>query len=126
MAEKPILFNKKMRHAVREGYKTQTRRVIKPQPKGDPVAIHPDSDGGFIFIDEHGRPTDYKTPQYQVGDLLWMQEPYRALVHQGRKDYEYGEHLIEYVDTKETIKCTKELEEWWRARWHGGSEGGSA
>ena len=52
--EKPILFNGEMVRAILEGRKTQTRRVIKPQP----------SDQGHIGECPYGQP----------GDKLWVRE----------------------------------------------------
>lgn len=81
MTERPILFSAPMVHAILEGRKTQTRRVIKPQPNEDQkftgtVVESTDSkhegcvrfhNGLFGF--EHS-PTYVKFPYGQVGDSL--------------------------------------------------------
>jgi hypothetical protein len=61
MKARPILFSTPMVQAILEGRKTQTRRVVKPQP-GD----HPDDDGHVL----------YRCPYGQVGDVLWVKETY--------------------------------------------------
>ena len=59
MKERPIIFNTEMVKAILEGRKTQTRRVIKPQPSG------------IILVWEH-------CPYGQVGDRLWVRETWNA------------------------------------------------
>lgn len=76
---KPILFNSEMVKAILDGRKTQTRRLVRPQPvfnegeSGVPVRCDDDS---FIFqimpyecIYEQGR-----IPPCLSGDILWVRE----------------------------------------------------
>jgi hypothetical protein len=74
--EKPILFNGEMVRAILEGRKTQTRRVVKPQPpdKHDFVDI---DDGDFWFSGM----TAYNAgpcPYGQPGDRLWVRETWMS------------------------------------------------
>jgi hypothetical protein len=82
-------FKADLRQANRENKKTQTRRMMKPQPNGCYAsfdAYHQDVDmiGDFIywdmciadgngFVDEHGN--DYKCPYGYPTDLRYMREP---------------------------------------------------
>ncbi len=59
---KPILFNGEMVRAILEGRKTQTRRVIKPQPPSDWGGT---SERAALLI---------HCPYGQVGDRLWVRE----------------------------------------------------
>lgn len=87
MKERPILFNGPMVSAILEGRKTQTRRIIKPQPYAgwmpDVGIYHPtiiDREGEafpgdpvFGAYDEvDGRPCPFGQP----GDRLWVRETF--------------------------------------------------
>jgi hypothetical protein len=74
MKEKPIIFSEDSVWAILAGKKTQTRRVIKPQP---PVAVDvwrgPD---GAWWYHPPGRTvaaTSLRCP-YRAGDLIWVRE----------------------------------------------------
>jgi len=77
--EKPILMNSEMVRATLAGRKTQTRRVIKPQP--DAFYHGPDipRDANGISI---GKPYDeansrvIKCPYGEIGDELWVRETF--------------------------------------------------
>lgn len=85
MKEHPILFSTPMVRAILEGRKTQTMRVIKPQPKWVDGKNDLHYDGGSTFIahspvqvDEYGDIDFYgesvKCPYGQPGDILWVRE----------------------------------------------------
>ena len=91
MKEHPILFSTEMVQAILEGRKTQTRRVVKPQPSKATVcfkksmspihwqsrlpvdlrALFPNSNPMTILGDIH------KCPYGQVGDRLWVRETFK-------------------------------------------------
>jgi len=84
MKEKPILFNAAMVRAVLDGRKTQTRRVIKPQPQHDAILLShlacTAQDGVFEFWGD----SDYSTervacPYGASGDRLWVRETFAHL-----------------------------------------------
>jgi len=91
MKQHPILFSTPMVQAILKGRKTQTRRVVKPQPPGDAHyflflndqphwvkrKIH---NTWTYFVDpEHGSfpcndSQNLKCPYGQPGDVLWVRE----------------------------------------------------
>lgn len=80
---RPILFRDDMVRALLEGRKTQTRRVVKPQPARAEVAPHCE-DGWWMWrkwTPEHRhhdmpsiRTGDRRCPYGAPGDLLWVRE----------------------------------------------------
>lgn len=85
MKERPILFSGPMVCAINDGRKTQTRRVVKPQPWHDPLhrsvdapARHGDDwtwwAGTYTQSIYHSTPCPYGKP----GDRLWVRETCRA------------------------------------------------
>jgi len=91
MEEKSIIFSSKMVKAILDGRKTQTRRIIKPQPKKVVNDWKMDAEVKDVVIyrnmpcilkESHGRnkrSMGELTPQkikhrYQVGDSLWVRE----------------------------------------------------
>lgn len=86
---KPILFNTEMVKRILSGDKTQTRRIINPQPKGNWVGWTSEK-GKDIAVWETIENADkinplFKTsPCYQLGDVLYVRETiYRSPSHGG-------------------------------------------
>jgi len=82
MKERPILFSGQMVNAILDGRKTQTRRVVKPQPEqfdgragGEWCGWPVDKDGSL-----------YKCPYGQPGDRLWVKETWRPRVDHDQWD----------------------------------------
>ncbi|HEX7111399.1 MAG TPA: hypothetical protein VF216_03070 [Mizugakiibacter sp.] len=92
MKERPILFSAPMVRAILDGRKTQTRRVMEPQPEvlhwQDIAAMHGRSSDGVPFGDPYrwrivgpdypdSAEDDVCSP-YAAGDLLWVREAWAA------------------------------------------------
>lgn len=71
MKERPILFSAPMVRAILDGRKTQTRRIITPQPSGGVRATRVAVGASLELSDAHGRPI--RIPFYP-GNLLWVRE----------------------------------------------------
>jgi hypothetical protein len=99
MKSKPILFSTPMVQAILEGTKTQTRRILKPQPKQKleffgwklPEYIQVAFGKGVKTESLH------KFPFGQIGDVLWVRETFRPKGH----SFPIGEHF-EYKATAES------------------------
>jgi len=114
--ERPILFSTPMVQALLEGRKTQTRRIIKPQPSPRATEFYHSVKGGWPKTPWHARlelPSDpgyyevtdlYKCPYGTVGDILWVRETFI----QGQKMD--GEEMFVYDDNGHPIDKT-----WYRA-----------
>lgn len=69
--ERPILFSAPMVRAILTGTKTQTRRIVKPQPAGVRSSVFVKSG----IEDGHGR--ELKNPHGKPGSRLWVREAWR-------------------------------------------------
>lgn len=96
--EHPILFSTPMVQAILEGRKTQTRRIIKPQPEHKQVHFHwrkLQYDGEHrmwcwndLIMDnivdfphnEDRKALASRSPYGQVGDILWVRETWADCV----------------------------------------------
>lgn len=85
MSDKPILFSSPMIKALLDGRKTQTRRILKPQPKANDEGWDwtwtPRGDKGKLFWTDQcildRRSSVIAFLPYQVGDRLWVREAWR-------------------------------------------------
>lgn len=105
---RPIIFSGPMVRALLEGRKTQTRRLLKPQPKCDAyhgdVEQHPKYSGEwFQWIGGEMGPT-FGLP-YAVGDLLWVKENHY------RTDDGHNEFAVYAVDEAEATAHLASIDE---------------
>lgn len=85
--ERPILFSTPMVQAILEGRKTQTRRVIKPQPELMNDNLHLNwKEHYYKLPSELARLNPYGQP----GDILWVRETWAEVHHHD------GEKFIAY------------------------------
>jgi hypothetical protein len=68
MTERPIIFSAPMVRAILEGRKTQTRRVLKPQPR------NVDGSGRWYALPGGGESLNCHRLPFAVGDTLWVRE----------------------------------------------------
>jgi hypothetical protein len=86
--EKPILFSAEMIKAILDVRKTQTRRIMNPQPYLEPgtmkIAIGEDVPTAYWHWKDEWWWSDIqpslveKCPYGKVGDMLWMRETWRT------------------------------------------------
>jgi len=78
MNEKPILFSGPMVRAILEGRKTQTRRIVKPQPFDGVVYCNAAPGWAQPYVDDggmYGPPIE--CPYGEPGARLWVRETWR-------------------------------------------------
>jgi hypothetical protein len=83
MKESPIIFGADMVAAILRGDKTQTRRVIKPQPPAEIEEFLPADPEGFWGFNHDNRPTlCIHCPYGEIGDRLWLREAWSYYEHE--------------------------------------------
>jgi len=113
MNEKPILFSGEMVRAILSGRKTQTRRVVTPQPKNDlSWAKRGEKYASTFFASEYAmRGEIARCSHYgQPGDRLWVRETWRC-----EERGEYGIDGVHYQadDAFIVIENTQEAADAW-------------
>ena len=73
--ERPIIFNTEMVRAIMAGTKTQTRRVIKPQPEADHIGSFGGVGEPFAYAFEHEEKWRY-CPYGGPKEKLWVRESF--------------------------------------------------
>ena len=119
MKERGILFTKENRLASVEGRKTQTRRVIVPQPKSIKSLLYyvdkPDEIEkcpAGAWIDTGDGTCFWKKPPYQVGVRLYMLEPYQIT------SFHWPEVVGKYLDDgcSFSVRLTEQEQRKWKNR----------
>lgn len=106
MKERPILFSGEMVRAILEGRKTQTRRVLKPQPKVDGKYLLWSPNKNFHFdgrLDQISWGIEDACPYGKFGDRLWVRETWVSGTMNG------GDIWYRYraTDEKDVLEGTK-------------------
>jgi hypothetical protein len=99
MRERPILFSAPMVRAILAGQKTQTRRMVKPQPQhpsfGSRKMLALDDEGIDLYL--HGGPLlpwAIRCPYGRDGDRLWARETWRVGAWRGPMHDRSSDHWV--------------------------------
>jgi len=127
MRERPILFSGEMVKAILDGRKTETRRVIKPQPK-----FHRTMERLTQFVwTSYARRGDgcwenfgeWKCPHGKLGDRLWVRETWKTNFYGNsiiyKADNYWNEFKIyhKYFDEWCKWRTKKRVKKEWHKKW---------
>ena len=87
---KPIIFSTPMVKAILAGNKTQTRRVIKPQPKSKMVKFEYGNLVGYQMISSCWNEVARHKPPYKPGDVLYVRETFAKYTDSIGTGYAYA------------------------------------
>jgi hypothetical protein len=82
LKERPIIFSAPMVQAILDGRKTQTRRIMKPQPDSAPFKVsHTNFSGEWGVGQREGYDCHHliRPKSGVVGDLLWVREAFGTI-----------------------------------------------
>jgi len=102
---KPIIFSTLMIQAILDGKKTQTRRIVKPQPPQFMDYFEKRGDGFKAYM-VPGEPCDYPLikPRYQPGDILWVRETWAKRIHSDNRYYYRADNNLGAIFNREDDK----------------------
>lgn len=117
MTTKPIIFNTEMVKAILDGRKTQTRRVVKPQPPEDeyfegpywyePAIVNKQGElepGNPVFgISSTDGEWGIKSP-YKPGDILYVRETWAKRIHSDNRYYYKADNNLGAIFNREDDK----------------------
>ncbi|HCC2880301.1 morphogenetic protein [Klebsiella variicola] len=82
MTERGMIFNSEMVRAILDGRKTQTRRIMAPQPADDierGIFPNPEAIGWKSSLrHKHGSTTAHFCPYGKPGDRIWVRETFQG------------------------------------------------
>ncbi|ELY2759378.1 hypothetical protein ACU9CU_003589 [Cronobacter sakazakii] len=147
MTERPLIFNAEMVRAILDGRKTQTRRIMKPQPEDCPRGGHwwpCDKHRTMLHVEEALQNSEViragivgdACPFGDVGDRLWVRETWSDVNSEGCPAVAYradsDTRLLAEIETfrdEDGVLNTADprLDKYWFAAWSGdlfsGTEG---
>lgn len=127
--EKPILFSTAMVQAILEDRKTQTRRVVKPQPVmydfgpgGISLAwVSPTTVDGYDAVGVNRvqeTPGYLKCPYGKPGDILWVRETWKYYEKAvGKGESFHIKKFLAYKADEDNNNIQKSCE-WFEGKWH--------
>lgn len=130
MRERPILFSAPMVRAILAGTKTQTRRVVKPQPTHPhfggrlPFMLVPDDEGEDLYLHSSCLGAAIRCPYGAPGDRLWVREAWMDLQGTGVEARDRNGKLTRYAYAADTPpgsygdECRKDFGLKWRPSIH--------
>ncbi|UNE41987.1 hypothetical protein IHE77_13955 [Serratia ureilytica] len=135
MKERPVIFNSEMVRAILDGRKTQTRRVMKVQPKpsetrpGDfwfsskklesMVHVSDFTPGNSPIADCHLFFQEHCCPFGQAGDRLWVRETWADVNHDGHPAIAYRADVgLRVIGEDDGEEEDPNLEKYWFAQWY--------
>lgn len=90
MTERGMIFNGEMVRAILDGRKTQTRRIMAPQPADDIercIFPNPEAIGWKSSLrHKHGSTTAHFCPYGKPGDRIWVRETWGVVSHELDED----------------------------------------
>ena len=110
MTDRPIIFSGPMVRALLAGTKTQTRRVLKPQPKRG-FKPWQDTDGSWLQSGYGERGDDFFDVPYAPGDRLYVREAF----YETDKFSRHG--LLGHERKPAVYRADLPADEWRRAVW---------